>query len=455
MENIWNRLLTEQRFRESSTVKDSTDYRNPFENDYSRIVLSPHFRRLQDKAQVFPYDESDFVRTRLTHSLEVSTFAKGLGLSVENELRARNILPENRRGHISSILATAGLIHDIGNPPFGHFGEECVRSFFADGGKKYMANLNETEQKDFTAFDGNAQSFRVIRKLGQSPDDYGYNLTFPVLACIVKYPFSSIEGNQKTKDSVSRRKFGYFQSEKQDFEQVFAAMELGNKRHPLVFLLEAADDIAYSVSDIEDGCKKGIIDKDVIYDSLRHDLHGEQYTYWEKKLKTIEESIPASYPNPFSLFIQQFRIAAQSYMLIEATKTFMANYDGILSGEFDKDLLTQSAACELRILFKNLGDINFGHESVLKRELVGQSALNFLLQTFADALFSPNNSSSRSKEYKICKLISSTFRYVVDHVDKYPGEDYKKLRLLIDYISGMTDTYAIKLYHELAAISVL
>jgi dGTPase len=294
----------------------------------------------------------------------------------------------------------------------------------------------------------------VIRKLGQSADEFGYNLTFPVLACIVKYPFSSIEGNKKTMDSESRRKFGYFQSERVDFEKVFSALQLGNRRHPLVFLLEAADDIAYSVSDIEDGCKKGIIDKDVIYDSLSQDLHGEQYALWESKLKRIEDSIPDGYPNSFSLFIQQFRISAQSYMLVEATKTFMANYDDIITGNFDKDLLTQSAAGELRVLFKNLGDINFGHESVLKRELVGQSALNFLLQTFSDALFSPNNTSSRSKEYKICKLISSTFRYVVDHNDRYSGEDYKRLRLLIDYISGMTDTYAIKLYHELAGISV-
>jgi dGTPase len=454
MAHIWDTLLAPQRFRESSTVKDSTDNRNPFENDYSRIVLSPHFRRLQDKAQVFPYDESDFVRTRLTHSMEVSTFAKGLGLGVENELRERGELQENTRGHISSILSTAGLIHDIGNPPFGHFGEECVRSFFNNDGKKYLENLNDAERKDFTAFDGNAQSFRVLRKLGLSPDEFGYNLTFPVLACIVKYPFSSLEGNKKIKDSVSRRKFGYFQSEREDFERVFATLGLGNRRHPLVFLLEAADDIAYSVSDIEDGCKKGIIDKDIIFAHIRQDLHGEQYTYWIDKLEKIEASIPDGYPNRFALFIQQFRIAAQSHMLVKATQTFMAHYDEIVVGSFDKDLLMNSDAGELRILFKNLGDINFGHESVLKRELVGQSALNFLLHTFAEALFSPNNSSSRSKEYKICKLISSTFRYAVDHNDNYPQEDYKKLRLLIDYISGMTDTYAIKLYHELAGISV-
>ncbi len=453
MSEIWNTLLNPLRFRETATMRDATDNRNPFENDYSRIVLSPHFRRLQDKAQVFPYDESDFVRTRLTHSLEVSTFAKGLGLGVETELREKGLLSESQTGYISSILSTAGLIHDIGNPPFGHFGEECIRSFFKNTGSRFLQNLSEEERLDFTAFDGNVQSFRVLRKLGESSDEFSYNLTFPVLACIVKYPFSSVEGNKKNPDKVSTRKFGYFQSEKEEFLKVFEALQLGQRRHPLVFLLEAADDIAYSVSDIEDGCKKGIITEKIILDMLETEVKGAELEFWKNKLQDFKVSIPVGYPGELSLFIQKFRIAAQSYMLVEATKTFIAKYDEILAGTFDRDLLLESGAGQLRGLFKELGNINFGHESVLKRELVGQAALNFLLGTFADALFSDNNKSHRSKEYKICQLISSNYRYVINNLEDYPNEDYKKLRLLIDFISGMTDTYAIKLYHELSGIT--
>ena len=257
MKADWEKLLQNKRFRNTRSSIIDNDARNHFDNDYSRIILSPHFRRLQDKAQVFPYDDSDFVRTRLTHSIEVSCFARSLGLAVEKRLYELKELPEKSLGYIPSLLSTAGLLHDIGNPPFGHFGETCIQDFFTHS--EILDDLNEEEKNDFLKFEGNPQTLRILRKLGPAIDEYSYNLTFPTLSSIIKYPHSSISGNKQASTKSSEKKFGYFQAEKDDFQIISDSLGLGNKRHPLVFLLEAADDIAYSVSDIEDGCKKGII----------------------------------------------------------------------------------------------------------------------------------------------------------------------------------------------------
>ena len=214
------KMISPIRFRESSVKKDPTDGRNPFDSDYSRIVLSSHFRRLQDKAQVFPLERSDFIRTRLTHSLEVACFARGLGLGVEKHLLKKKIITETEIGYIPTILEVAGLIHDIGNPPFGHFGEEIIKSYFqkiksfSDDNliKNAFDSLTDEQQADFLNFDGNVQGFRILRKLGLAHDNFSYNLTMPILATIIKYPYSSLEGNKKMSDGgkYSQKKYGYF-----------------------------------------------------------------------------------------------------------------------------------------------------------------------------------------------------------------------------------------------------
>lgn len=453
MQDRWKTLLQPKRFRKRAQERSFYDERNEFENDYTRIILSPHFRRLQDKTQVFPYDDTDFVRTRLTHSLEVSSFARSLGLSLEKRLIEKNILPQEHYGYIPSILATAGLIHDIGNPPFGHFGEDCIKSFFASSKLESFNNLSEDEKNDFKKFDGNAQTFRVLRKLGPSFDEYSYNLTFPVLSCIIKYPYSSTLGNNKSGNRISQKKFGYFQSEKDDFKNISEELTLGTQRHPLVFLLEAADDVAFSVSDIEDGCKKGIITRDKLYSQIE-DIKNKEFVETQKKiLGEIEKQIPKDHPSHFILVIQRYRIQSHSEMLQAASQCFIENHDDILSGKFDKDLMDSSRAALLRKLFKNLSVINFNHESVLKREIAGHAALNFLLNVFSEALIQERGVDDNSKAGKLSKLVSRNYWYIINKYEKSLSKEYAKYLLLTDFISGMTDTYALKIYHELSGIS--
>lgn len=452
--NIWDSLLCTKRFRPSGITKHLYDGRNEFENDFTRIILSPHFRRLQDKAQVFPYDDSDFVRTRLTHSLEVSNFAHSLGLSVETKLSKKGLYPSKLKGQLSSLLATAGLCHDIGNPPFGHFGEECIQTFFKSVSKESeFLELDDAQKNDFLKFDGNAQGFRLLRKLGPSPDKFSYNLTYATLSSIIKYPYSSTEGNVKKSEKISKKKFGYFQSEKDDFDKISTDLGLGNRRHPLVFLLEAADDIAYSVSDIEDGCKKGIITRDVIYDTLNAcEVSTKFKNGIKRKLGKILKKIDENHPNRFIIQIQRFRIDSHSKMLIEAAKCFMKNYDQILDGRFDLDLMKESDARELRTFFENLAYINFKHPTVLKRELAGQRALNFHLETFYNAIIKGDGSNPKSQEAKLFNLVSKNYLYVKDKLTDGGDSNYYKMLLLTDFISGMTDSFALRLFHELSGI---
>ncbi|MEQ1732807.1 MAG: dGTP triphosphohydrolase [Bacteroidia bacterium] len=454
----WTNLLLPMRLRDSAVVKHTMDSRNPFDSDYARIISSAPFRRLQDKAQVFPLEKNDFIRTRLTHSLEVSNFARGLGLSVENQLIACGKLAPQLKGYIPSLLATVGLVHDIGNPPFGHFGEDVIQNYFTQFFAKHYNAENDTyfgehwtaeELADFTKFDGNVQGLRILRKLNLSKDEYSYNLTYPVLASMVKYPRNSVIGNKKT-EKLSFKKFGYFQSEKDDFEKINQALQLNNNRHPLVFLLEAADDIAYSIADIEDGCKKGIITEELLLNILHKHLVGDVYESVIADFDRIKKSIPNDFPNKIQIIIQEFRVVVQTKMIEEAAKTFMLRLDAISTGEFDEDLLEASEAKNIRKVFKELSYHNFNHPSVLKRELAGEQLLNYLLTAFTNAIITPQKKSSKM----LLQLLSANYTYVRKQYNSYPNQSYNDLQLITDFISSMTDSYALSLYHELTGQTI-
>lgn len=452
------KMLSPIRFRDSSVRQDASDGRVPFDSDYSRVMLSSHLRRLQDKAQVFPLEKSDFIRTRLTHSLEVSCFAKGLGLGVEKYLLAKKVISEEQKRFIPTILEVSGLIHDIGNPPFGHFGEEVIRNYFeaiellpTNNEIKIAFNtLTDTQKKDFCKFDGNVQGFRILRKLGLAKDIFSYNLTMPILSTIIKYPYSSLDGNKKKEDGgvYSQKKFGYFDSEKDCYYRIISELGLNEKqRHPLTYLLEAADDIAYSVSDIEDGHKLGIITLDKIKKAFEKngceaDLRG---------LKKEESNM--------DLYIQTLRIKAQSKMLIECTKTYCKIFTQIVNGTFDDDLIKSSKAKNLRNAFEDLSIHNFSDIKVLKREILGQEVMSYLLNIFYNALFSKEifkdgKLNRKSTEYKIYSLISDNYKKIAcEKGEEFPTNNYKKFMLITDYISGMTDSYALNLYQELTGYS--
>lgn len=465
----WELLFQDMRFREK-TPSISTDGRNPFENDYGRLISSSPIRRLQDKTQVFPLEQSDYIRTRLTHSLEVSYIASSIGQSIENLLISRNEINSDKNGYLSSLLRVSGLIHDLGNPPFGHFGEEAVKKFFKDYfvSKEFLDYqekikkqnntenpiLSELEKGDFENFDGNVQTLRILSKLYYFGDEYGYNLTYSTLASCIKYPSNSIDGN-KGKDSqeISKRKFGYFITEKDTFETINKHLELNNRRSPIVYLMESADDIAYSAADIEDGIKLNIVN---IYE-VRQIFDANLNNNKEMVLAELDRLI-SLYENDQideSIVIQKFRIFTQREMIKRIIESFEDNYDSIMNGTLESEIIDISDASDIRKAYKKLQYKVFDDKNILKKEIAGWEAIYGLLKIMVKASRSENfKAGGNTYEARIYKLISSGHRYVYEKIEKYENIEYKKLQMITDFISGMTDTYAINLYQELKGIKL-
>ena len=275
----WRQLLSTKRSRGPSLRRGAgSDLRSEFEKDYQRIIGSASFRRLQDKTQVFPLDKSDFIRTRLTHSLEVSSFAKSLGQNIGQKLLTGEMDPRftmQMKEDICHILQCAGLIHDIGNPPFGHFGELAIREWFERNlkrleyyGKPVEDILEPQMKEDFYHFEGNAQALRLVTKLHYLVDENGMNLTCALLDTIVKYPVPST-GIDKTTGNIKDGKMGYYYAEQEIYREISRETGTGSNRHPLTYILEAADDLAYSTADIEDAFVKGYITYNMLVEELK------------------------------------------------------------------------------------------------------------------------------------------------------------------------------------------
>lgn len=449
----WTLLLSDNRFRKKSSTIPS-DGRNPFENDYGRLISSAPIRRLQDKTQVFPLEQSDFIRTRLTHSLEVSYIGSSIGQSIEKRLIEKNDLDIALKGNLSSLLRVSGLVHDLGNPPFGHFGEEAVKKFFQDYFASNETTLEPFEIADFTNFDGNVQTLRILSKLSYFGDKYGYNLTFSSLASIIKYPSNSVEGNLgKDSAEIAKKKFGYFRSEQDKYDTINTELRLGNRRHPVVYLLEAADDIAYSAADIEDGVKLGIIN---FYD-IRKIFETHLTINKEAVLKKMDLLIENYSEDSESenLMIQQFRIFTQQLMIEGVVNAFDVYYEKIMNGILEKEIIDVSNAADVRKAYKKLQSRVFSDKSIIKKEIAGWEAIYGLLKIFCEEAKSPNFTiSGNTRENRFYSIIASSHRKVFEEIEQYKNEEYKKLQLVVDFITGMTDSYAISLYQELSGIKV-
>lgn len=459
MSNSWEKLLDPKTFRPRSDLK-TFDGRDPFENDYGRLISSSAVRRLQDKTQVFPLEKSDFIRTRLTHSLEVSSIGRSIGKTIEKYLfNEKKLDPIKYYGHIPSLLATVGLIHDIGNPPFGHFGETAIQAFFKEYFKSEENKKGWTQQEiaDFEFFDGNVQTFRILRKLQFLVDEHSYNLSFPTLASVIKYPRSSISGNKKTPD-VADKKFGYFSSESADYKQISDHLGLQNKRHPIAYLLEAADDIAYSAADIEDGVKLGILSFDLIKDVFEKNLN--KYDTDEGNLLNQLDYFYNEYRNMPSdrldLTVQRFRIAAQGFMISSVYNEFVGNYDEIMAGDYKYELLSKSKAANVRKAFKDLSYVVFNNRGIIETEIAGWEIINGLLRAFiAAAKTKEFKSDGNTKEARLYNLMSSSYRHIYENFNTYKSNpEYSKFQLVVDFISGMTDSYALDLYQKLNGIKI-
>jgi len=477
----WNKFLNAKRLRPSERDPDP---RNDFESDFGRIIFSPAIRRMHDKTQVFPLTTDDNIHSRLTHSLEVMALGHSLGLGlVDNEefVLKTELDKASLLRQIPVILKNACLVHDIGNPPFGHFGETSIQNFFKDFFKdKDEENLkiqrllksnkldndekeelkskifkldydNKTNDKllkeDFLHFDGNAQGFRVLTKLQVLDDPYGLNLTYGTLSSSLKYPNTG--KLVKTKKNLKKR--GVFQSEKKYLNQI--AKDCGLKkqseiiRHPLSFIMEAADTICYRVMDIEDGYNMGWYSYEDIKGYLIS-VNGLKEIF--QKIEN-NEKIKSEVSRVVNLRIQLIRF------LVDATKeTFLNNYDLICQGKYNYELVEAGRGKELEEKLKNFcGEYIFPKRNIQFLELTGESVLNGLLTYYTKYIFHENKNYRKRAKNLISKSTIRASRIENNDVSFEDLDNYYKLRVIVDFISGMTDQYAINHYQKLSGQKII
>ncbi|MBR4573294.1 MAG: deoxyguanosinetriphosphate triphosphohydrolase [Lachnospiraceae bacterium] len=474
----WESLLCSDRIRMVAKGASSSDERTEFEKDYQRIISSASFRRLQDKTQVFPLDKSDFIRTRLTHSLEVANFARSIGKMIGSRIISEGKDPgftDKMREDVASILECAGLLHDIGNPPFGHFGEDAIRDWFKNNlplmefrGRKISEILSDRQREDFYNFEGNTQALRVVTKLHFLVDEHGMNLTKALLATIMKYPVSSVQIKQDPHD-ITCKKMGYFAADTEVFEDVQKSCGTNGRRHPLAFALEAADDIAYRTADIEDAVKKGLLDIHILIremeklsdEAVKNKVPREQTETCKKYISKLEhyyeKALDQGYEEPQLYAVQNLVVRIQGLLLACAVDSFMSNYDAIMTGSYKKELLADTPGS---LLLEILGDVAlryaFLSAPILKLEVAADAIFDFLLGHIVRALVYYDTDEWKmhrcAVDTKMIGLISPSFMQVYRIYSKDASDEeklYLRLLLSTDYVSGMTDGYAKRLYREL------
>lgn len=468
----WNELLCEERIRNYQKPVTSGDLRTEFEKDYHRIIGSASFRRLQDKTQVFPLDKSDFIRTRLTHSLEVSSFGKSLGQNISEKIMEEKKDADfnlKSKAAVCDILQCAGLLHDIGNPPFGHFGETVIRDYFNKNmrclkfhGKPLTEILSEQMQSDFYHFEGNTQALRVVSKLHFLVDEHGMNLTKALLATMIKYPVASTQINKKS-GNIKEKKMGYYYADKDIFNSIQDGCQTQGERHPLSYVLEAADDIAYKTADIEDAVKKGLLSYKELLEELRlHTPEGEAENAYKSCVDILEHKYDKAckngYENPGQYAVSNWIVNVQGFLISAATKSFMTHYEEIMSGAYTKELLADTDMEQLSYMLSDIAfRYAFNSKAILKLEIAAETMLHFLLDKFVDAAITFDTDVKQTAvQEKLMLLISENYKRIYFYYSKDKSEEeklYLRLLLVTDYICGMADSYAKSLYQELKGIA--
>ncbi|MFV0345212.1 MAG: deoxyguanosinetriphosphate triphosphohydrolase [Bacteroidales bacterium] len=438
----WEQLLTSQRL--GSNSNEHKDDRSQFQRDYDRIIFSSPFRRLQNKTQVFPLPGSIFVHNRLTHSLEVASVGRSLGHIVSEHLLNEGKFSSSNPliSKIDSVVSAACLAHDLGNPPFGHSGEDTIANFFRNGNGGELKNQMEKEEfADLTHFDGNANAFRNLSHQFKGRREGGFALTYTTLASMVKYPYESV--------LATKQKFGFFQSEKTSYDEI--ANNLGIKvisdkpikrvRHPLVYLVEAADDICYQVMDLEDSYKLKIFDyqttKDIFFNFLDTPDNKHRIREIENNFKIVTDNNER---------ISYLRASVISLLINSCSEVFIENEESILSGTFTQSLIDSTAPhilekCEELRQF-SIEKI-YNNPSVVEVEILGHRVIKTLLNEFFYAVTNPRQLDSK----KLLSLIPEQYT---------PSSEsaYHKSQSILDYITGMTDVYAFELYRKLTGIDL-
>lgn len=426
-----------EEWKTSSRPEDRTQ----FQRDYDRIIFSSPFRRMQNKTQVFPLPEHIFVHNRLTHSLEVASVGRSLGNLLSEKVTAEN--PGNRLApEIGTIVSAACLAHDLGNPPFGHSGESAISNFFQNGaGKEFQHQLSPGEWNDFIRFDGNANAFRLLTHQFAGKRPGGFALTYPSLASIVKYPFES--------SVATKQKFGFFQSEKEQFHKIATELqvpekaegELSFQRYPLVYLVEAADDICYQVMDLEDAFKLGTLKYERVKELFLnfYDPAEDQNT-----LQRIENTLQkVADQNEQISFL---RASVIGKLIHESMRIFEENYDTFLTGNFSKSLVgslqNRQAAAMKQVKAVSFSEV-YAHRTVVEIEIAGYKIIGTLLDEFVGAVIHPEDRYNK----KILSLLPAQYRPQSDSL-------YHKIQSAVDFISGMTDVFALDLYRKIKGISL-
>ncbi|WP_347901553.1 dGTP triphosphohydrolase [Pseudomonas purpurea] len=428
-----------------------------FERDYDRILFAAPTRRLADKTQVFPLDRNDSVRTRLTHSHEVSTLARSIGLRLvyekESIFEGAERGPFLQRG-IPAMLAAIGLVHDLGNPPFGHQGEYAIQSWFKSKSEIFLNGMSADEAGDFFAFDGNAQTVRLVTKLQILNDKFGLNLTYGTLAALIKYPVSVCGVDEK-----EWKKQGFFKSEQEIVEDIWSETGLSHGvRHPLTYVMEACDDIAYSVLDAEDTVKKGLAS---YYDLLRYlksacgddEVAKDVFAKSEHSSSSFEVSgLSPQELNECSM--QMFRVFSITAMVNSVVDEFSSKVDSLISGgSLYKGLISVSGSAVLCKALKKF-DLEYGfkHKSVLELELRGNTYITEVMDMLWVGVYGRLDKTQESDKpfgkYVYSKISENYRRIFEDDKNELPVR-YKEAQLLADSISGMTDSYLIALHSEL------
>ncbi len=436
----WEQLLSLRKHGDKNKRLriEENETRLGFEVDYDRVIFSSAFRSLQDKTQVIPLSKTSFVHTRLTHSLEVSVVGRSLGRIVGKEILKKHPQLQNTHGYqfndFGAIVAAAALAHDIGNPPFGHSGEKAIGDYFLNGnGKRFKNQLSEKEYQDLVAFEGNANGFKILTE-SKNGVEGGLRLTYATLGAFMKYPKQSLP--KKPTSHVADKKFGVFQSDTGFFNEVVTELGLlsrgnnGYSRHPLTFLVEAADDICYTIIDFEDGINLGLIEEDIaleylinlVRDSLKKDIYS--------RLQTVQDRLA------------YLRSLAINTLIAEAASIFIENEEEILRGTFSEALLDRSQyKAQIADIIKISIEKVYQSTEVMEKEIAGYTILSTLLETFTSAFENYQNGIARHYDKILLQLI-----------DSHPHQNrsvYEYLMECCNYISRLTDGNALQIFQKI------
>jgi dGTPase len=440
----WNQLLSAKRWgSEAKYVENQAEARSEFQRDYDRIIFSSPFRRLQNKTQVFPLPGSIFVHNRLTHSLEVASVGKSLGRIFYNRLKKEDSELDTHYPLISevgNIIAAACLAHDLGNPAFGHSGESAISHYFTDGaGKCYQDKVSAQQWADLIHFEGNANALRNLMHPYAGKGYGSFALTYSTIASIAKYPCASLAGHDKTK--IYRKKYGFFQSEQQGFERIASELGLSKvqeipliyKRHPLVFLVEAADDICYNIVDLEDAHRLKILSYQEVEELLIPLCNDPKMA---GRLAEIDDT---------DAKVGYLRARSINTLVWQCADLFYKEQQAIMNGDFNASLMDLIDE-PYRSVMKKIAGVSvkkiYNYSSVVQIEVAGYKVMGGLLEEFIPAYL--ENSSPYHK--KLVELIPKQFL-------TKNNDAYSKIQTILDFVSGMTDLYAVELFRKIKGIS--